>query len=120
MSTSPCVLLRLMEHVLRLDAAHALQARATMRQVEVEETGMDTFVTSFEEIGRAEGQREERRAIVLRLLNRKVGPLAEELHTRVAALPPEQLLALSEALLDFTAQTNLVSWLNVNGDTPTA
>lgn len=90
---------------------------STMRQVEVEETGMDTFVTSFEEIGRAEGQREERRSIMLRLLNRKVGPLAEELRTRVATLPPEPMLALSEALLDFATQTDLVSWLNANGDT---
>lgn len=80
---------------------------------------MTRFITSFEEFGRAEGQLEERRAIVLRLLNRKVGPLAEQLHTRVAALPPEQLLALSEALLDFAAQTDLVSWLNANSDTPT-
>ncbi len=76
---------------------------------------MTRFITSFEEIGRLE----ERRAIVLRLLNRKVCPLPEELRTRVAALPPEPMLALSEALLDFTAQTDLVSWLNANGDTPT-
>jgi hypothetical protein len=108
--TAPDVraLLRLMEHVLRLDAEHALQARATMRQVEVEETGMDTFVTSFEEIGRLE----ERQAMVLRLLNRKVGPLADTLQACVAALTPEALLTLSEALLDFTAQSDLVAWLD--------
>jgi hypothetical protein len=69
------------------------------------------FVTSFEEIGRAEGQRE----IVLRLLNRKVGPLTDELQTRVTALSPESLLTLSEALLDFTAQNDLVAWLDQHG-----
>lgn len=72
---------------------------------------MTHFVTSFEEIGRAEGRREERQALMLRLLNRKVGPLAEELQVRVAALDPETLLTLSEALLDFTAQSDLVAWL---------
>lgn len=69
---------------------------------------MDTFVTSFEELGRAEGQRE----IVLRLLNRKVGPLTPALRTRVTALSPEMLLTLSEALLDFTEQADLSSWLD--------
>lgn len=79
-----------------------------MQQVELEETGMDTFVTSIEEFGRVE----ERRAVVLRQLNRKVGPLAENLHARVAALSPEQMLELSDALLDFTALDQLVAWLD--------
>ncbi|GAB4448388.1 MAG: hypothetical protein OHK0015_53120 [Chloroflexi bacterium OHK40] len=56
---------------------------------------MTHFVTSFEEIGRAEGRREERQAIVLRQLNRKVGPLAGKLQARVAALSPETLLTLT-------------------------
>jgi len=111
-------LLRLLEHLLRLDPTRALQARATMRQVELEETGMDTFVTSFEEIGRVEGQIEERRAIVLRLLNRKVGPLAEELQARVEILAPAVLLTLSEALLDFTDQTDLIAWLDQQAGPP--
>jgi len=66
------------------------------------------FVTSFEEIGRVEGQRD----LVLRQLNRKVGPLTEELQARVAALAPDGLLTLSEALLDFTDQTDLIAWLD--------
>lgn len=112
--TAPDVraLLRLMEHLLRLDPTLAQEARDTMRRVELEVTGMDTFVTSFEEIGREEGRLEERQAMVLRLLNRKVGPLADELHERVAALAPEALLTLSEALLDFTAQRDLAAWLD--------
>ncbi|GAB4426116.1 MAG: hypothetical protein OHK0015_06670 [Chloroflexi bacterium OHK40] len=65
-------------------------------------------MTSFEKLGRAEGQRE----IVLRLLNRKVGPLTHELRTRVTALSPEMLLSLSEALLDFTEQADLRAWLD--------
>ena len=69
---------------------------------------MTGFVTSFEEIGRVEGQRD----LVLRQLNRKVGPLTEELQARVAALAPDGLLTLSEALLDFTDQTDLIAWLD--------
>jgi len=78
------------------------------------------FVTSFEEFGRVEGQIEERRATVLRQLNRKVGPLAEELQARVAALAPVGLLTLSEALLDFTNQTDLLVWLDQNSDESTS
>ena len=69
---------------------------------------MTGFVTSFEEIGRVEGQRD----LVLRQLNRKVGPLTEELQARVAALAPDGLLTLSEALLDFTDQADLIAWLD--------
>ena len=69
---------------------------------------MTGFVTSFEEIGRVEGQRD----LVLRQLNRKVGPLAEELQTRVAALAPAVLLTLGDALLDFTNQGVLLVWLD--------
>jgi hypothetical protein len=74
------------------------------------------FVTSFEEIGR----REERQAMVLRLLNRKVGPLSEELQVRVAALAPDPLLSLSEALLDFTSQADLLAWLDQQNHAPDA
>lgn len=110
-------LLRLIEHILRLGPQFAEEARATIQQVELEETGMDTFLTSFEELARAEGQVEERRAVVLRQLNRKVGPLSEEVQTRVAALSSERMLELTDALLDFTTQTDLVAWLDRHGGT---
>jgi hypothetical protein len=74
------------------------------------------FVTSFEEIGRTEGQRD----LVLRLINRKVGLLTEELQARVAALAPAVLLTLGEALLDFTNQTDLLVWLDQNSDEHTS
>ena len=76
---------------------------------------MERFVTSFEAIGReeglVEGQTKGQRTLVLRLLTRKVGPLAPELQARVAALDPEALLTLSEALLDFTSMADLTAWL---------
>jgi len=72
------------------------------------------FVTSFEEFGRVEGQRD----LVLRQLNRKVGPLTEELQARVAALAPDGLLTLSEALLDFTDHGDLIAWLDQQAGPP--
>jgi predicted transposase YdaD len=90
-----------------------------MRQVELEETGMNTFATVFEELGRAEGRVEGRtegqRDVVLRLLNRKVGPLTDMLQARVATLAPEALISLSEVLLDFTGVDDLTAWLDQHG-----
>jgi hypothetical protein len=96
-----------MEHLLRLSPLWAQAARSALRQVEQEERGMETFITSFEELARAE----ERRDLVLRLLERKVGPLTAELQQQVAARSQEQLLALSEDLLDFTTRDALTAWL---------
>ncbi len=81
---------------------------------------MDTFVTSFEALGHArglmegrlEGQTEERSNLVLRLLSRKFTFLDPELRERISQLSPEQLLSLSEALLDFTSLDDLVQWLD--------
>ncbi|MCG8349159.1 MAG: DUF4351 domain-containing protein [Chloroflexales bacterium] len=101
-------LIRLMEHIMRLTPDLMLVAHQAMRQVEQEELGMDTFITSFEEIGRAEGQRE----IVVRLLARKIGALPEAVQERVSALSAEQVLALGEALLDFSSLADLTAWLD--------
>jgi hypothetical protein len=68
---------------------------------------MDTFMTSFEEIGRVEGQLD----LVLRQLDRKIGPLSADLRAQVAALAPDVLLELSDALLDFTSVDQLTDWL---------
>ena len=76
---------------------------------------MSRFVTSFEEIGRAEwraeGRFKERQAFVVHQLNRKLGPLPDTLQVQVAALAPDTLLLLSEELLDFANQHNLIAWL---------
>jgi hypothetical protein len=105
-------LLRLMEYLLRLDRELAEQAFVQMQAVEREETGMDTVVTSFEEIGFAKGVVEGERALVLRLLTRKLGALSTDTQTRIAAMTADQVVGLGEALLDFTTADDLVSWLD--------
>jgi hypothetical protein len=100
-------LLRLIEQVLRLSKELAAESRSQMRQVEVEELGMETFVTSFEELAREE----ERRDLVLQLLTWKLGALTPEMRDRVAALSPDALLDLSKALLDFAVLADLTAWL---------
>jgi hypothetical protein len=103
-------LIRLMEHVMRLTPDLARAARDALRQVEQEELGMETFVTSFEEIGHAEGQIE----IIMRQLERKIGPLPTTEQERIAALSAAQVLALGETLLDFGSLADLTAWLDTH------
>ena len=62
--------------------------------------------------GRQEGRQEEAQSFVLRLLNRKVGPLSEDWQTRVGQLPLDALEALGEALIDFSDLADLQVWLD--------
>ena len=67
--------------------------------------------------GKAEGLErglQQEKALVIRLLNRKLGNLTPELHDRVNSLPIERVESLCEALLDFTSIADLESWLSQN------
>ncbi len=64
-----------------------------------------------EQRGRQAGRQEERQSLILKLLTRRVGDLPPELVTQIQALSLEQLEALVEALLDFTALADLENWL---------
>lgn len=87
---------------------------------------MDTFVTSFEEIGRArgraeglaEGQFQGLREIIMHVLDRKVGSLTAETQAQITALTGEQLLRLSEALFDFTSIDDVTAWLAQQAPAP--
>ncbi|MFV9505466.1 MAG: DUF4351 domain-containing protein [Oscillochloridaceae bacterium umkhey_bin13] len=81
---------------------------------------MTTLVSDIAIISRIEGQIEERKAIVVRQLTRKLGALDATLTDRVTALTPEMLLDLSEALLDFTAPSDLSIWLDQHAPTDAA
>jgi predicted transposase/invertase (TIGR01784 family) len=61
--------------------------------------------------GRQEGLQEEAANLVLRLLTRRFGALSSEQSDRLQALSVPQLEELAEALLDFTALTDLEVWL---------
>jgi predicted transposase/invertase (TIGR01784 family) len=61
--------------------------------------------------GRKEGRRLEALALVLRLLRRRLGPLARETEERLAALSLACLEDLGEALLDFARPADLADWL---------
>lgn len=73
------------------------------------------YVTSIErrgiEQGVQQGLRMEAMKLAIRLLHRRVGLLDEAAQAHISALPLEQIEDLSDALLDFTAPSDLTAWL---------
>jgi Uncharacterized conserved protein len=61
--------------------------------------------------GRQEGRQEEGLALVLLLLERRIGRLPDELRDRVSLLALPQLEALAVALLNFSQVSELAEWL---------
>lgn len=102
------LLIQVMERLLRLPSALQISSVAQLRAIEVEETGMDTFITSIEELGREEGQRD----LLTILLEAKLGPLPPSLHTRLRNLEAARLRPLALALLGFTTLDDLTAWLD--------
>lgn len=62
--------------------------------------------------GLQQGKQEGELAVVLRLLNRRIGTVEPEVQERLRQLSTTQLEDLAEALLDFTSATDLADWLS--------
>ena len=66
------------------------------------------ITTSWKEEGIKQGQV----ATILRLLNRKLGQIPEQITTKIESLGTTQLDSLTEELLNFQTIDDLISWLN--------
>jgi predicted transposase YdaD len=87
---------------IELQSTRVYQDAKAEGKVEGEATGLER--------GRVEGER----ALVLKLLNRKLGKVSAKLQQRVNSLSIDRVEALGEALLDFTSIADLESWLSHN------
>jgi predicted transposase YdaD len=63
------------------------------------------------ERGLEQGRQEGELAVIMRLLNRRIGTVAPELQEQIRQLSLTQLEDLAEVLLDFADTADLVSWL---------
>jgi len=97
--------------------------KAVIQQILREELMQDSVI--YQDIlaqgvqkGRQEGRQEGEASLILRLLERRCGPIAESVVAQVRSLPVDQLEALGEALLDFTAPSDLLTWLQQQAPTP--
>jgi Domain of unknown function (DUF4351)/Putative transposase, YhgA-like len=61
--------------------------------------------------GHEEGRQEGEAKMVLRQLQRRLGPVTRTVQGHVKALPLEELEELGEALLDFSSRDDLKAWL---------
>jgi hypothetical protein len=123
-------LFRFIDWVIRLPDGLKQQFWQELRNLE-EQQHMPymPYITSVEKIGIEKGEQigfergiqegqQGERALILRLLARKVGKLPAATHKKVETLPLAQLEALGEALLDFTSLADLQTWLEENPNPP--
>ena len=61
---------------------------------------------------RDEGKQEGTLTIILRLLNKRFGPLGTEMEQQISQLDIAGLNDLSDSLLDFTTKDDLIKWLS--------
>jgi predicted transposase YdaD len=104
---------------LRLNAHETAQFRAELAQTQLQEQEVVMeIVTSWMleglQQGRQQGKQEEALALVLRLLQRRVGPMDAAYEEQLRRLSLEALEELSEALLDFTQVADVVTWLQAH------
>lgn len=100
----------------------ALEAEFWQEFKQFEQERTMSYITTGERIGyergkeegKEEGKQEQGQALVLRQLQKRIGELPEEVRSRIQTLSLNQLEALGEALLDFTAIADLLNWLEAN------
>jgi hypothetical protein len=76
------------------------------------EKGIEQGMERGVEQGVKQGKQEEARALVVRMLGKRLGTLDPQLVARMEPLSVEQLEELAEALLDFRSHADLADWLD--------
>ncbi|NMG22927.1 Rpn family recombination-promoting nuclease/putative transposase [Brasilonema bromeliae] len=71
----------------------------------------DIKTTRFYEEVREEVRQEQALELIMRQLRRRIGNMDQQLQERISQLSIEQLENLAEALLDFSSQADLATWL---------
>ncbi len=94
---------------LRLNPTEKQIFQAQLNKMELEQREqIMQITTSWKEEGIKQGQV----ATILRLLNRKLGQIPEQITTKIESLGTTQLDSLTEELLNFQTIDDLISWLN--------
>ena len=109
-ATSILAGLELEEQTIRQLMRNPVMRESTMYQSILREGRAEGIEQGLEQ-GLIQGRTIGEKALVLKLLTRKLGSLSIEVTAKVNALNLEQLETLGEALLDFTTVADLESWL---------
>jgi hypothetical protein len=98
---------------LRLSSGEEAIFQSELGKMELQEQEqIMQLTTSWEQKGILRGRQEEKLAITLRQLNRKLGSLPSAIATQIESLEPHRLDALTEDLLDFNSLDDLNQWLS--------
>jgi predicted transposase YdaD len=62
-------------------------------------------------VGITEGQLQEGRSLIIRQIKRRIGKVFPSLQSKIETLSLTDIEALGEALFDFTAEVDFVTWL---------
>jgi predicted transposase/invertase (TIGR01784 family) len=76
--------------------------------------GIELEQTRVYQEAEQQGEMKATQALILRLLNRRVGNLSPAVEMRVKALPLVRVEDLGEALLDFGKMSDLIAWLDAH------
>lgn len=109
-ATSILAGLELEEQTIRQLMRSPVMRESTMYQSILREGRAEGLEQGMQQ-GLIQGRTAGERAILIKLLTRKLGSLSPEVTAKVSALSLERLEALAEALLDFTSVGDLESWL---------
>jgi predicted transposase YdaD len=98
---------------LSLSSTEEVRFQSELGTMEVQEQEqIMQITTSWKKQGRQEGRQEEKLAITLRQLNRKLGSLPDAIAIQIKSLKSNQLDNLTEDLLDFETFDDLNRWLS--------
>ena len=100
--------------LLERDIINQVLRRDIMQQSVIYQEWKEEFLQEGRQEGEQTGALKEAQALILRLLSRRIGDVTPALRSQVQALTLAQLESLGEALLDFTAPSDLESWLANN------
>ena len=92
----------------------AMFGLSELKQTRVYQQGREEGIEQGREEGIEQGREEGERALILRLLNRRLSEVSEAERLQIEALSVEQLEVLGEALLDFSSGDDLREWLSAH------
>ncbi len=94
-----------------IQKAFRIASQANLSRAELEDLEKREFFIEDQRGAIIKGKQEGLLELLMRQLNRRLGTIAPEIETRLEKLSNDHLEDLGEALLDFTAVSDLMDWL---------
>ena len=97
-----------------IQKAFRIASQANLSRAELEDLEKREFFIEDQRGAISKGKQEGLLELLMRLLKQRFGTVAPEVETRIEKLSNDHLEDLGEALLDFTAVSDLIDWLQAH------